>query len=385
MTAARRVYVHIGLPKTGTSYLQSIFWQSQSALEAQDLQLVPSVRSMGYHLMLAVREELVPDLDGPKASKILHRFREEAAALTSSRALISQELLGAASPHQAQALLGVLPHHEAHVVLTVRDLARHIPSAWQQQIKARAVMSYEDFRDEITASSTEAPWDPGYDLTGVLARWGACVPPERIHVVTVPKPNVPASVLLERFCSVVGVDPERLNQEVGRSNTSLGLTQAELLRRVNLTLGDRLPHPRSGYGEHGKRFLGQTILRPQGGEPAKLPERLSSWCERASLEIVERLASGGYDIVGDLDELLPDPSAFTGDDMVVSDAEVADAAAAALADILVARAGEQEEVATLRRQVRALRKKVRAVSARAQPAPSGRWGRVRTRLGRLTR
>ena len=36
----RGLYLHIGLPKTGTTYLQTILWQNRAALSAQAV-LVP--------------------------------------------------------------------------------------------------------------------------------------------------------------------------------------------------------------------------------------------------------------------------------------------------------------------------------------------------------
>ena len=63
----------------------------------------------------------------------------------------------------------------------------------------------------------------------MLERWSVIAPPERIHVVTVPPSGTPPEVLLERFCSVIGVDPAALDREVPRANESLGQVQAELL------------------------------------------------------------------------------------------------------------------------------------------------------------
>ena len=57
------VYVHIGLMKTGTSYLQSIYWNSQDQLRALGLDLVPATRRDTFHLMLDVRGRYQPGSD----------------------------------------------------------------------------------------------------------------------------------------------------------------------------------------------------------------------------------------------------------------------------------------------------------------------------------
>ncbi len=339
---SRRCYIHVGLPKTGTSYLQSIVWRSRAALADQGLKLLPSSMAATFNVMLAVRGQLRAELDRPRAFAAFERFREQAAGASGTRALISQELLGAAEPDQIATLLGALPAYEAHVIVTVRDLASFVPSAWQQHVQARGEKSFQAYLDDFAGSGSSEP-HPAYDVHGVLDRWGTHVPPDRVHIVTVTKRGTSERVLLERYCRVLAVDPDGLDTQAPAANTSLGLVQAELLRRVNVALGGRLPHPRAGYRQQGKVFLAGAILRPQQGEAARLPHRLAGWCAEASEAIVARLAGSGYDIVGDLADLVPDPSAFTDDDQDVSDNDIADAATLALASVLEQRAAESEQ------------------------------------------
>ncbi|HYJ69974.1 MAG TPA: hypothetical protein VEX15_20155, partial [Nocardioidaceae bacterium] len=63
MTAApRRIFVHVGCPKTGTTFLQSTLWKSRDELRLHDVEL-PVDRQSHFHLALAVRGNLKPDLD----------------------------------------------------------------------------------------------------------------------------------------------------------------------------------------------------------------------------------------------------------------------------------------------------------------------------------
>ena len=360
MTPQRRAFVHIGLPKTGTSYLQSILWRSRPALADQDLELLPSTKAATFYLMLAVRGSLRADLDPPAAFRALSQFREEAAAATGSRILVTQELLAGATRKQITGFLSALDGYQVHVVLTLRDLARHVPSAWQQHVKARGTTSFSAFLDDVVDAGSRR--HPAYDPLRVLDRWSSAVPPERTHVVTVPRPGSSPEVLLERFCAVLDVDPLSLNANTNTDvrNTSLGFVQAELLRRVNIALGDRLPHPRAGYREQGKRFLAGSVLRAQGGEPPRLPKRLAPWCLERSETIRERLATEGYHVIGELDDLLPDAGAFAEEEQEATDAEVAAAGSAALASVLAARAEEAERFAALKQLLREEREVIRS-------------------------
>jgi hypothetical protein len=247
------------------------------------------------------------------------------------RFLLTEESLAPATPEQVRRLVDHLARTEVHVVLTVRDLARQVPSVWQQKVTARRRYTYEQYLAAVVGQGRRARdfW-ASQDVPAVLDRWTSAVPPERVHVVTVPPPGTDPAELLDRFCRVVDVDPATLDTAVPRRNTSLGLVQTELLRRVNVELGDRL-REREAYRAAGKMYLGKRILSAQGGTPPRTPRRLEAWCRETTDTHIAALKEGGYDVVGSLDDLVPDASLFTDDPQRVTDSEIADAAAKAIA------------------------------------------------------
>lgn len=337
----RRCYIHVGLPKTGTSYLQSVLRHSEDALSAQGLDLLPGTPVGRRYLSVSLRGKLDPETDPPAAFRVLERLHEESGSAAGDRALISQEILGALVPDQVRTLLDALPGYEPHVIVTVRDLARTLPSGWQQETQSQSTTTLEEFVDEFVASGEQASRRRRRRvLQSVLDSWEHHVPAERVHVVTVPPPSAGPRVLLERFCAVIGVDPATLDLEVRRENAALGVVQAELLRRVNGALGDRLAHPRGGYQQQAKKYLAKQVLLAQGGRSARLPESARAWCDEASAAVIARLSEGGYHVVGDLEDLRPDPSAFAPAEESVTDAELLGAAVDAIAAMLVDRAGQ---------------------------------------------
>jgi hypothetical protein len=291
-------------------------------------------------LTVALRGRLDPATDPPRAFRVLERLANEARDATGDRALISQEILGALVPDQISTLLDALPGYEVHVIVTVRDLARTLPSGWQQETQARSTTGLEAFVGEFMHHEDRAyRHQRRRVLESVLDRWECHVPAERIHVVTVPPPSAGPDALLERYCQVLGVDPAPLDRSAARPNTSLGVVQAELMRRVNDSLGDRLTHPRGQYDDHAKRFLAKQVLLSQAGRPPRMPDSVRDWCLQASDAVIERLSTGGYQVVGDLAELRPDPASFASAEQAVTDAELVQAAVDAIAAMLVDRAG----------------------------------------------
>jgi hypothetical protein len=373
----RRCYLHVGSPKTGTSYLQSVMWASRPALADQGLSL--PLRGVGDHfrLTLLLRGLLDEAMDPPMAFDVLDRLAAELPALSGDRLLISHELLAPVRMKRTRLLLDVLRDYEVHLVITARDLARQVPAEWQQGVKHRATLSYDDFLSRVIDRTAEHFWAV-QDVADIARRWGADLPPERVHVVTVPQRGAPPGTLLERFCSVLDIDVGPLVTDAARANQSMGAEQAELLRRVNIALGDRLPHPRAGYARVAKDHLGDRVLAAQDGLPLTLPSRLDDWVHEASRSMVDRIRARGYTVVGDLEELMPAVRKDTDDSAPVTEAAVLEAAVQAIASLLDQRHSDLEEMRSLRRSVR---------SAHAEPAaPAHRWlsaprrlaGRVRS-------
>ena len=151
------------------------------------------------------------------------------------------------------------------MVLTVRDLARQIPSAWQEDLKAGSATAYGAYLRRLrSVERSGKASSPGSTSTrrSWPKRWAKALSPDRIHIVTVPPSGSPTTLLLERFARVLGVDPARLEPEDRPSNSSLGQVQAEVLRRVNAQLPDEV-HRRYVYSDVVKRSFGARVLGPR--------------------------------------------------------------------------------------------------------------------------
>lgn len=339
MPTSRRLYIHVGLQKTGTSYLQAALLHNRAVLAEQGLDLVPPTKREAFELMLLVRDRYRPALDPDSVPNSLARFSALLAKAPGSRALISQESLAAATPAQIGRLLAACGDREVHVIATVRDVARQLPSQWQQLLKGGGTATYERFLRRAQAREQEgsdrAPWTH-LNVPAVLARWSEALGPERIHVVTVPSPGSAPTALLERYCSVLGVDPDRMVPEETRVNTSLGRVQAELLRRVNGELPAELRR-RQVYGTVGKRFFAAQVLAAQEPRTILVPAELRAWCDEVADRQIKTIEAAGYDVTGQLSDLRCPDAAFSEEDDRPSHRDVASSAVRALAHILTLR------------------------------------------------
>jgi hypothetical protein len=312
----RRILLHVGSPKTGTTFLQQVLWSQRELALAQGL-LLPSASFHDHYLATVdVRERTAKPDAPPRAVGMWGRLVEEGRRW-SGNVLISHELFAGTTAAQAERAVRAWGDEEVHVIVTARDLVRQIPAEWQEHIKHRSASTFSDFLDALRTSEGEAAmwfWTV-QDYAAVCRAWGAAVPPERIHLVTVPPPGAPRDLLWRRFAGLLDLDPDRFDLVTSRANQSLRAEQVELLRRVNLGLGERLPMPGS-YPATVKEVFAQDVLAGRPGVPVALTGDHRTFALKRSRDMVDELEQLGVDVVGDLADLIPDD---VSDDSLVTE------------------------------------------------------------------
>ncbi|MBA2464501.1 MAG: hypothetical protein H0V42_05940 [Nocardioidaceae bacterium] len=316
MNGPRTVLVHVGAPKTGTSYVQDVLFTHRHALAAQGT-LYPGDRFDAHFLAALDLMELTWGGLEKQAVGAWDRLAEEVRSW-SGTVIISHEILATASRSQVRrALESFGSGVEVHIVLSARDLVRQIPAEWQENVKHRRVLGYRDFLDKVTDPRRKgqlASWFWGVQsVPEVLDRWGATLPPRQVHLVTVPRPGAPRDLLWQRFASVLGLDPTAYAPEVERSNPSLGVPETALIRRLN----ERVNHgvlANEDYRRFVRELLAHRTLSARTGSPRlALPPDVHAWAVEVSETWVEVLRTRGYDVVGDLAELRPEPLGHAAD------------------------------------------------------------------------
>lgn len=306
---ARRVFLHVGSPKTGTTFLQQVLWSHREGLRDQRILLPGSSIEHHFRACLDVREVTPPGA---------WRQLTDEINVWDGDAVISHELFAPATAQQVDRALGMLDDATVHVVVTARDLVRQIPAEWQEHLKHRQTFSFPDFVHAIRHHGRNARWFwRVQDIPEVLDRWGHGLPRNQVHVVTVPAAGAAADDLWKRFADLVGIDSSGFDL-TARTNSSVRAEQAELLRQFNLRLGDRLPMPEP-YAEMAKDLLAHDILAGRPGTRFGLLGDDHSYAVARSKELVAGLERLGVDVVGSLQELVPGEAAAA---TVSSDAEV---------------------------------------------------------------
>ncbi|TYL45449.1 hypothetical protein FXB39_18365 [Nocardioides sp. BGMRC 2183] len=338
---ADRVYVHIGLPKTATTYLQTIAWAARDQLRGDGVLLPGRERRDHLWSSRVVREEGgARDTDREFAA--WERVRTELAAW-SGVGLVSHEFFAAAAVHQAQRMVEALAPAEVHLVVTAREPLGLFTASWQESLKNRSTTPMADYGRDVSSRPTDI-WNwRTLDLRLVLERWSQAVPHERIHVLPLDR-TAAREEIWHRFAALLGIDGAAYDTSMSFPNESMGVVEAELLRRVNGNL-DNFSRA-VDKGVYIRTFLADERLVTRQGEKFWPAEDQVADCRARGEALVEYLAAHPVDVVGDVEHLrVPAelPARRTPDS--VTDAEVADAAAELVAVLL-------DDVRTLRRETR---------------------------------
>ncbi|HQR25987.1 MAG TPA: hypothetical protein PLP61_03010 [Nocardioides sp.] len=306
-----RVLLHVGTPKTGTSHLQEVLFRNRRRLARQGISY-PADRFDAHFLAALDLMQLPWGGLEREAVGAWDRLADQVRR-SSGTVIVSHEILARATRVQAARALEAVGHYsgaEVHVVLSVRDLVRQIPAEWQENVKHRAVLSYARFLEMIQDPDREgriATWFWGVqEIPDILDRWAQDLPPERVHLVTVPPPGSPPDLLWSRFSRVFGLAGLDLDLSAERANPSLGVPETALVRRINRVANERLDPP--DYRPLVRELLAhQTLSRRTGSPRLALPPAMHPWVSDLSERWIAELQRRGYDVVGDLEDLRGGP------------------------------------------------------------------------------
>jgi hypothetical protein len=304
---SRVVYLHIGAPKTGTTYVQDRLELNGDTLGRHGIHfpLGPlGLRASHAHFRAAL-DLLGSDWGGPPGhaegqwDALMRRVRR-----LDGTVIVSHEILASATPRQISRAMDDLAGSEVHVVYSARDLARQIPAVWQEGIKQGRRWSYKKFL-RILQTRPDVNFWKAQDLPGVLSRWSAGLTPDRVHLVTLPPPGTPPELLWQRVCGVFGIDPAWVVQDSVRANPSMGVVETALVRRLNKQLREA-DVTREDHRLLVKEMLVQrNLVKRANTTRATLPPRLYPWVQGVADEWIEWVEGAGIDVVGDLSELRP--------------------------------------------------------------------------------
>jgi hypothetical protein len=334
-----RIYLHIGAPKTGTTYLQGVLFDYRGQLADAGILYPGHYPEAHFEAVVDLRGIAFGGHRDETWEGRWRRLVDEALAWQGDSVVISHELLCGAPEESVAEAVGSFGDQEVHVLYTARDLGRQVPAMWQEYVKNHATVPFERYvrrlaREPRQGRVANTFWRQQH-AAEIAERWCTYLPSERFHLVTVPPPDAEPTTLWARVAATIGIPPGLVDAERPTTNTSLGYAEAELLRRVNRALGDQMPWP--AYETTVKGWFAEEFLVELGSDSRPtVPESMREWVLSEAKRMVTAIADSGVHVVGDLDDLRPQFGPATENP---SDGAVLDAASDAVAALLTERAG----------------------------------------------
>ncbi|WP_051301221.1 hypothetical protein [Actinomadura rifamycini] len=353
---ASKLILHIGLQKSGTTFLQHMLQSNAEALADAGVRYpVPADwdrgrRTVANHEwstygLLGTEYPWVSEARAAREAPGWAELRDDVRE-SPGTVLLSAEALSVVRGPAVRRLLESLGTADVEVVVTARSLGRALPSLWQQHIRNGRGTAFGGYLTGLAAHRDQGPghiedapdahiWR-AFALSGLVRRWSAAGA-SRITVVT--SPGRPPALLWRRFAEAIGapgladLPPVR---EEGPAHT--GLTAPETL--VVAALNDAV-RAENRTGRDADRARQAVIERfrsrdRRGGRVAVPPEwreRVAEW----SREDVAALPGTGAAVVGDIGDLAYAPEhdgdpAPTPEEVAAAGAEAALALASVFAE-----------------------------------------------------
>ncbi|WP_376730501.1 hypothetical protein [Streptomyces broussonetiae] len=297
--------LHIGPHKTGTTAIQGALFAAKERLPEHRVEFPADSRHpMGAVLAACARPGMMGDAK-PQA-KQWTRLLERVRATGDRTAVVSSEFFADADDDGtiARIVTELGGPERVHVLVTLRPLAKIMPSQWQQYVQNGLRMGYEDWLEHMLRKPPYDKPNPSFwhrhRHDRLVERWVRAVGAERLTVVVVDDRD--RDGLMRTFERLLGL-PERLLQPVpDAANRSLSLAETEMLRHLNVEFrAHELPEElysrliRHGAVMHMKNVCALT--------PDDVRISTPDWAVEAAArlggEMAERIAATGVRVVGD--------------------------------------------------------------------------------------
>jgi hypothetical protein len=298
--------LHIGPPKTGTTALQYAFHATRRECREQGVRYagITHQPAKAARAAMGIKDPLL----GTPPSKMFWRFLLwEVRRASEKRVIISSESFARAPAEAIERIVTDLDPKRIHIVVTLRPLARILPSQWQQGVQNGLRESFVPWLEAVL-DMPSSPEGSAFWLRhrhdALVARWAKAAGTENLTVVALDGRD--HAMVLRVFEQLVGLREQTLPSIEDASNRSLTLDEARVVQAISERFrAERLDSSilkqlvTYGAAAHMKR------LTPEPDEPKiALPRWAADRASVVDASMIEAIVASGVRVVGDPDGLL---------------------------------------------------------------------------------
>ncbi|GAB3644764.1 hypothetical protein [Glycomyces tarimensis] len=295
--------IHIGPHKTGTTAVQGSLHAARERLGEHGVWL-PSPRRNPVD---EVKDAVASRPADP--TRPAWRRLTEAVARTGDRVgVVSSEFFADADAEACGRVVDGLGGPSVRVVVTLRPLARIMPSQWQQHVQSGMSTRYADWlaellREDSDDTATNVFWHR-HRHDRFVERWAEAAGPEHVTVLVVDDRE--RDRLLRDFEAVLGLPEHLLSPAKNAGNRSLTAAETEAVRQCAAACAER-GWSKAVFRKYVRYGVVPRIKTGRTPPPDEARIATPDWALERAAEIgsaiADRLADSGVRVIGDLDVL----------------------------------------------------------------------------------
>lgn len=308
MANLRKLIIHPGFHKTGTTALQQALSEVRDELSAEGFNYPHTAGNAHHRAAWSIIEKTWgwKKRGGRATTPIEWKKLDKKLNSSKDTAIISSEFFSEASPEQLDILATNIKSFDTQIIFTWRPLPFMLTSSYQQYLKYGLKISYIEWLESIFQSSGKAKFTPSFwkrNLHGdVVAKWAEKFGPENVSIIAVDEsdPNFLYSSFAKLAGIPTGIIREPLHKEMNRSLT---FNEAALLLEINRS------YPKDRDWDSYEVFIRKGNIKALTGsdvyetsdEKIFTPEWAIAKASEINSKSVEQIKSLGIKIIGDID------------------------------------------------------------------------------------
>lgn len=238
MVSERRLIIHAGFHKSGTTALQEAFDAQSEELKAAGINY-PNIGRRAHHRIawaLTGRAWGWSKRGGEKTSR--KEWDELAASINKSREetiLISSEFFSELDGDAIRTIFSEIKDRKVQAIFTVRPLVKLLASSYQQYLKYGIKVDYTEWLHSVLDKPGESKINPTFWLRHfhgrVVGRWVDVLGPQNVTVIIVNESQ--PRFLFDSINTYLGLPQGLLKSQETGSNRSLTMEEVALLLEIN--------------------------------------------------------------------------------------------------------------------------------------------------------
>ena len=305
---AKKIIVHAGFHKTGTTAIQSSFFAARNELSKAGI-TYPEVGGKAHHkaiYSLMGKTWGWEDRGGVLATDKKWRSFVKQIKRAKSTALVSSEFLCELTEEQIIKFKRDLGNSDVTIYFTLRPLLKIIPSAYQQHLKIGIKSGYEKWLHSILDEPGVSTITPSFWVrhmhSEVLAKWIKHFGKENVVLLVVDEKK--PEFMYEQFNLLLGLKPGFLTPQTDQdSNRSLSLDEITLLNTINKKFSKKRSwHDYETFIRNGSiKYLTNKVTPPLDAARLLTPQWAVDVAKKVSSANVAEIKGLGIKIIGDID------------------------------------------------------------------------------------